>query len=104
MGYGVWLHGEAVASGMVMAARLSNKLGWISETDVDRVINIIERANLPVNAPDKMSADKFIDLMSLDKKVSDGVLKLVLYKAPGNAIISKDYTEAALREAISESY
>lgn len=68
MGYGAWLHGEAVASGMVMAARLSNKLGWISETDVDRIIDIIERANLPVKAPDKMSADKFIDLMSLDKK------------------------------------
>jgi len=104
MGYGVWLHGEAVASGMVMAARLSNKLGWISEADVDRVINILERANLPVKAPEKMSADKFVELMSLDKKVSDGVLKLVLYKSVGNAIISKDYTDAVLRETIAESY
>ncbi|VAW72580.1 3-dehydroquinate synthase [hydrothermal vent metagenome] len=104
MGYGTWLHGEAVASGMVMAARLSNKLGWITEAEVDRVINILERANLPVSAPDHMSADQFIELMSLDKKVSDGVLKLVLYKSPGNAIISKDYTESVLRETIAESY
>ncbi len=104
MGYGTWLHGEAVSSGMVMAARLSNKLGWIAESDVDRVINILERANLPVNAPDQMSADQFIELMSLDKKVSDGVLKLVLYKAPGHAIISKNYTESTLRETIAESY
>lgn len=104
MGYGVWLHGEAVASGMVMAARLSNKLGWISENDVTRVINLLERANLPITAPEQMNADKFIELMSLDKKVSDGVLKLILYKSVGNAIITKDYTDAILRETISESY
>ncbi|VAW62575.1 3-dehydroquinate synthase [hydrothermal vent metagenome] len=104
MGYGTWLHGEAIASGMVMAARLSNKLGWMSEDEVDRVINILERSNLPVTAPEQMNADQFIELMSVDKKVSDGVLKLVLYKAPGNAIISKDYTESALRETIAESY
>jgi len=104
MGYGVWLHGEAVASGMVMAARLSNKLGWISENDVSRVIDLLERANLPITAPEQMNADKFIELMSLDKKVSDGILKLVLYKSVGNAVISKDYTDAILRETISESY
>jgi len=104
MGYGVWLHGEAVASGMVMAARLSNKLGWISESDVSRVIDLLERANLPITAPEQMTADKFIELMSLDKKVSDGILKLVLYKSVGKAVISKDYTDAILRETISESY
>lgn len=104
MGYGAWLHGEAIASGMVMAARLSNKLGWISESDVSRVVDIIERANLPVKAPQNMSADRFIELMAIDKKVSDGVLKLVLYNAIGEAIITRDYTEEALREAISESY
>jgi len=104
MGYGAWLHGEAVASGMVMAARLSNKLGWISESDIDRVINLLERSSLPISAPSQMNADKFIDLMSLDKKVSDGVLKLVLYKSIGNAVISKDYSESMLRETINESY
>lgn len=104
MGYGVWLHGEAVATGMIMAARLSQKLGWISDEDIDRIIDIIERANLPVRAPEKMDADRFMELMSVDKKVSDGVLKLVLYKSMGQAIITTDYTEAALKEAINESY
>jgi len=104
MGYGVWLHGEAVATGMVMAARLSNKLDWINAADVDHVINILERANLPISAPPQMNVDKFIELMSLDKKVSDGILKLVLYKSVGHAIISKDYSDALLRETISESY
>ena len=104
MGYGVWLHGEAVATGMIMAARLSQKLGWINSEDVDRVIDIIERANLPVRAPEKMDADRFLELMSVDKKVSDGVLKLVLYKSIGQAIITTDYTEDALKEAINESY
>lgn len=104
MGYGAWLHGEAVASGMVMAARLSHKLGLISAQDVDRTIDIIERAHLPVKAPDKMSPAQFLDLMSIDKKVSDGVLKLILYKSIGHAIVSSDYTEAALLEAIAESY
>ena len=104
MGYGNWLHGEAVSSGMVMAARLSEKMGWIKQNDVDRVIDILERAHLPVRAPDKMSPDRFIELMSLDKKVSDGVLKLVLFKSIGHAIVTSDYKQEALIEAISDSY
>ncbi len=104
MGYGKWLHGEAVASGMIIAARLSQKLGWIKQVDVERVIDLIERANLPVTAPSKMTPEQFIDLMSVDKKVSDGVLKLVLYKALGQAVITSDYTLDVLKEAIAESY
>ena len=104
MGYGNWLHGEAVATGMIIAARLSQKLGWLKLSEVERVIDIIERANLPVTAPDKMTPEHFIDLMSVDKKVSDGVLKLVLYKSLGQAIVTSDYSLDALKEAISESY
>ena len=104
MGYGNWLHGEAVASGMVIAARMSQKMGWISEQDVDRVINLIERAQLPVKAPDKMTPDRFVELMSIDKKVSDGVLKLVLYKGLGNAIVTSDYSQQKLLDAITDSY
>lgn len=104
MGYGHWLHGEAVASGMVIAARLSHKLGWIQQADVERVIDIIEKANLPVTAPEKITPEQFLDLMSVDKKVSDGVLKLVLYKALGQAVISTDYSQEVLKEAIAESY
>ena len=104
MGYGNWLHGEAVASGMVMAARLSEKLGWINTSEVERVIDIIERAHLPVKAPEKMSSKHFLELMAIDKKVSDGVLKLVLLKSIGNAVVTSDYSQEALMETISDSY
>ncbi len=104
MGYGKWLHGEAVASGIVMAARMSEKLGWISTTDVDRTIDIIERANLPVTAPREMSTQNFLDLMAVDKKVSDGVLKLILFQSLGHAIVTRDYSQQALTETIEDSY
>ena len=104
MGYGNWLHGEAVASGMVMAARVSQQMGWIHQADVDRVIDILERAQLPVTAPSKMTADRFIELMSLDKKVSDGVLKLVLLKSIGKAIVTSNYKQDSLITAINDSY
>ena len=104
MGYGNWLHGEAVASGMVMASRLSQKMGWISQQDVDRVIDILERAHLPVTAPSKMTADKFIEFMSLDKKVSDGILNLVLLKSIGKAVVTSDYKQDILLQTIDESF
>ncbi len=104
MGYGNWLHGEAVASGMVMAARMSKQLGWINNDELDRIINLIERAHLPVNAPDKLTPDRFLELMAIDKKVSDGVLKLILIKAIGEAVITTDYTEDNLLKAIADSY
>ena len=104
MGYGNWLHGEAVASGMVMAARLSEKLGWINDDDVTRVIDLIERANLPVKAPLQMTVDKFLELMAIDKKVSDGVLHLILFKAIGKAVLTSDYDKKNLIAAIEASY
>jgi 3-dehydroquinate synthase len=104
MGYGNWLHGEAVASGMVMAARLSEKLGWIKPNDVERIVDLIERAHLPVKAPNKIKPEKFIELMSVDKKVSDGVLRLVLLKAIGKAVLTRDYDQPALLDSIQESY
>lgn len=104
MGYGNWLHGEAIASGMVMAARLSEKLGWINTGDVNRIIDLIERANLPVKAPAQMTPDKFIELMAVDKKVSDGVLRLILLKALGKAVFTRDYDKNNLVAAIEASY
>ena len=104
MGYGNWLHGEAVASGMVMAARLSEKLGWINSDDVTRVIDLIERANLPVKAPIQMTVDKFLELMAIDKKVSDGVLNLILFKSIGKAVFTSDYDKKNLIASIEASY
>ena len=99
LGYGEWLHGEAVAAGAVMAAELSHRLGWITEADVARVRRIHERAGLPVKgAP--LGADRYLELMAHDKKVSDGTLRLVLLKAIGKRVISADASTAQIRATI----
>lgn len=99
LGYGEWLHGEAVAAGAVMAAELSHRLGWITEADVARVRRIHERAGLPVKgAP--LGADRYLELMAHDKKVSDGTLRLVLLKAIGKAVISAEASTAEIRATI----
>ena len=88
MGYGVWLHGEAVATGMLMAADLSMRLGWISAADVRRTRELLIRAELPV-APPAMSPDDYLEHMAVDKKVKDGQLRLVLLQQLGAAVVSK---------------
>jgi 3-dehydroquinate synthase len=91
MGYGNWLHGEAIATGMLMAADLSARQGWMSVDEVSRIADLFLAAGLPVQSPQEMSAEKFLSLMSVDKKVQDGVIRLVLLKGIGEAIISDDY-------------
>jgi len=88
MGYGIWLHGEAVAAGIIMAANLSRRLGWIGEADVVRIGNLLERAGLPIVAP-TLGAEKYLELMGLDKKVQDGKIRFVLLKAIGQAVVSE---------------
>jgi 3-dehydroquinate synthase len=104
LGYGQWLHGEAVATGMCMAAIMSQQLGWIDTEAVKRTTSMIAQANLPIHAPNDLSIEQFIDLMSVDKKVMDGVLRLVLLKAVGHAVITDDYTREQLITAIQSSY
>ncbi len=104
LGYGNWLHGEAVAAGMCIAARMSHQLNWISVDDLERTANMVAQASLPVHAPAEISVERFIELMSVDKKVVDGVLRLVLLKAIGNAVITRDYSREQLIEAIENSY
>ena len=89
-GYGNWLHGEAVAAGMLVATEVSAKLGWIATEDVVRVRRVVDAANLPVNIPADMSLDQFYDLMIVDKKVLDGELRLVLLKALGSAVVTAE--------------
>ena len=101
MGYGKWLHGEAVACGMAMAAELSMQLGWIDDNAVERIRNILSRANLPVDPPAEINADRFMDLMSVDKKVLDGQLRLVLLKSIGHAIVTSDFDFSKLRQTLS---
>lgn len=97
-GYGNWLHGEAVAAGMVMAADLSWRRGAISEQDLARIIQLLERANLPTKAPADMTPDQFKELMGVDKKVLDGRLRLVLLESMGKAIITSDIDANLLQQ------
>ncbi len=101
MGYGTWLHGEAVAAGMVMAARFSEKLGLIGKADVQRVVDILRRAKLPVAAPD-LDAARYLDLMGHDKKVEGGKIKFILLRKLGAAFICNDYDMTALGDVLSD--
>lgn len=98
--YKGFLHGEAIAIGSVIAAELSCRLGFLSDSDNKRVRDIFVRAGLPVLPPGDMSASTFIEFMQRDKKVIDGRLRLILLKAIGNAVISEDASLEQIAEAI----
>lgn len=100
-GYGVWLHGEAVAAGTLIAARLSERLGWLAASEVLRVRRLLEAAKLPVRALD-MPVDDYLDLMSHDKKVLAGKLRLVLLRKLGEAVTYAEAPEDEIRAAIKD--
>ncbi len=99
LGYGEWLHGEAVAAGTVMAADLSRRLGWLSDADVERVRALHVRAGLPVRGV-PLGAERYLELMAHDKKVTDGTLRLVLLKAIGQAVITSEAKTDDIRATI----
>ncbi len=102
-GYGNWLHGEAVAAGMVMAADLSARHGWLTQADVERTANLISRAGLPTTPPAEMSSQQFLDLMAVDKKALDSGLRLVLLKSIGAAVVTADYQPDLLAATLAET-
>jgi 3-dehydroquinate synthase len=104
MGYGVWLHGEAVAAGTVMALEMSMRLGWISQQDRDRGIRLMQRAGLPVVPPAEMTPEHFIEHMAIDKKVIDGRLRLVLLRRIGEAVVTDDYPKEVLQATLAADY
>ncbi|MEO9653642.1 3-dehydroquinate synthase [Marinomonas sp.] len=91
MGYGNWLHGEAVAAGSVLAIDLSWRMGNLNEQDVTRSVALFSAANLPILPPPTMTLESFIDRMVLDKKVLDGSLRLVLLNGMGEAYVTSDF-------------
>jgi len=99
-GYGEWLHGEAVAAGLVMAADLSRRLGWIDAADAARVKSLLLRAGLPVAAP-PIGAGRALALMGLDKKVLAGRIRLVLLRRLGEGVVSGDYPSEALEATLA---
>ena len=102
LGYGVWLHGEAVAAGMVIASRVSCEMGMLRETDVARVVTLLQRAGLPVVAPD-LGLDRYIELMGVDKKVAGGKIRFILLRAIGSAFLTAEVPLAALGRALAAS-
>jgi len=94
-GYGNWLHGEAVAAGMVMAADMSTRLGWLQPAERDGVVQVLTRLGLPV-APPRIGAQRGRELMEMDKKVLGGRIRLVLLQGLGRATVVDDYAEQAL--------
>jgi len=101
MGYATWLHGEAVATGMVMAAAYSRRQGLLSQADADYVRTLVSRAGLPVSPPDAMDADTFISLMSRDKKAEPGKIKLILLEQLGKAFVSEAVETQQLAAALA---
>lgn len=99
MGYGVWLHGEAVAAGIVMAAELSRRMKFIGEADVVRIRKIFVQAGLPVVAPE-MPVDKYLQLMTLDKKVEAGKTRFIVLNRIGEAVMRADIPPAVLQETL----
>ena len=102
MGYGEWLHGEAIAAGSYMAADLSRRLGWLSEADVIRIEVLFKQARLPVRGPKALSVDRMMELMAVDKKVQDGRVRLVLLQSIGEATVTDRFDPALLRATLEQ--
>jgi len=98
-GYGTWLHGEAVAAGMVMAAELSALMGHLRKSEVGRVRELLRRAGLPVAGP-ALAPERLMELMALDKKAAKGKTRFVLLESIGRAALRADVDARSVREAI----
>ena len=103
-GYHSWLHGEGVGVGMLMAADMSLRMGWLTHKDVQRINRLIARAKLPTHGPADLETQRFIDLMGVDKKVFNGKIRLVLLQALGNAVITDDFDPTLLRATIDDHH
>jgi len=102
-GYGHWLHGEAVGAGMMMAANLSARLGWLSQQELSRIERLLVAAGLPVVPPSEMTSQRFMELMAVDKKVIDGTVRLVLLRQLGEGIVTSDFPADALQRTLNAS-
>ncbi len=100
-GYGNWLHGEAVAAGMIQAAELSQKMGWLSIDEVARIKRVLVSANLPI-VPPPIAVQTALSLMGHDKKVKQGQIRLILLKSLGKAVLTNDFDAQLLTEVLSQ--
>lgn len=102
LGYGTWLHGEAVAAGMVMAAKLSLARGWLVQQDIDQLIILLAAFSLPTNAPNAMLISDFLPYMKMDKKVKNGKMRFILLTALGSCALVDDVTEDELLQVFAD--
>ena len=103
-GYGVWLHGEAVSAGTVMALEMSCQLGSITQEQRDRAVRLLRSARLPIVPPEDMTPADFARHMAVDKKVLNGKLRLVLLSALGEAVVTGDFPRAVLDSVLAADY
>ena len=99
-GYGEWLHGEAVAAGIVLAARMSHRMEWLTGQDCERIERLFKRTGLPVRAPAAISPERMLELMSVDKKVRRGRIRLILLRGIGEAVLTSEFDPAALHATL----
>jgi 3-dehydroquinate synthase len=104
MGYGVVLHGEAVAIGMVLAANMSQRLGWMNAASVARIEAILQAMNLPTRIPQDVTAERMLELMKVDKKVQAGKVRLILMKGIGQALVVDDYPADILQQTLAKGF
>ena len=103
IGYGEWLHGEAVSVGTVMAADMSLRLGWIDESVAARTLDLLKKFNLPVDVPECMTVETFEKLMAVDKKAANGKLRLILLKGElGGCVFTADFDKTTLVETLDK--
>src|SRR5579859_2639253 len=100
LGFGTWLHGEAVAAGTILSARLSERMGLLGADEVTRISRLFERAGLPVQAP-ALGQDRYLELMGHDKKIENGKLRLVLLESLGKAFMTADFDLRDLRDVLA---
>jgi 3-dehydroquinate synthase len=100
-GYGAYLHGEAVAIGTCQAADLSRRQGWLNDADVERIIALFKKCNLPVNPPEEIDSDRFLELMSVDKKNVNGQIRLILLTKIGAATLPIDVDINLLKQTLN---
>ena len=103
LGYGEWLHGEAVAAGLIIATRLSTRLRWMSREQEQRVETLLTRAGLPTNLPSRVAAARLLDLMRLDKKVLGGSVRLILLEGIGHARITNEIDPDLVLHTLEQS-
>jgi 3-dehydroquinate synthase len=101
VGYGGWLHGEAVAAGMVLAARLSRRMGLLEQADVTRLVSLLRRARLPVTPPE-LGVERYFELMAHDKKVQGGLLRFILLRRLGEAFVTAEVPSAAVEDTLAQ--